>query len=72
MEPSVSDYHPAVTCEKCRSKKLKCIAPVRLHFQPHARCEKCGHEELEVITFMRTYPAMERHEARKAAKATGV
>jgi hypothetical protein len=62
----MGDYHPAVRCEKCRSTRLKVVAPLRLGFQPHARCEKCGHEELEVLTFMRTVPAMEKYDARKA------
>ena len=65
----MGDYHPAVRCEKCRSTKLKLIAPLRLRFQPHVHCEKCGHEELEIITFLRSMEAMERYDARKAKSA---
>ena len=65
----MSDYHRAVTCDKCGKRNLKLIAPLRLHFQPHTQCQDCEHEELEIITFMRTAPDIEKAEARKEARA---
>jgi hypothetical protein len=65
----MSDYHPAVKCEKCGSGKLKLIAPLRLHFQPHVQCQKCKHEELEILTFMRAVPAMQDYDAKRGKVA---
>jgi hypothetical protein len=68
---AVSDYHRAVTCEKCGKNNLKVVAPLRLHFQPHAQCQNCGHEELEILTFMRCCPAMmEDRKTSKKSKAS--
>lgn len=66
----MSDYHPAVTCEKCNSTELKLISPLRLQFQPHTQCLDCGNEELEILIFMRCMTAMEEHDAREKGEVT--